>query len=107
MDDQLLALLDYQGVLGAVGATRDGLVIGAAGLSGDDAEVVGAAGSTLWSSIEEAGEESGMMEVDGAAIHLVPGSDIAVVVLAESEVPHDALVPIMKEALEALTGVFS
>jgi hypothetical protein len=47
-----------------------------------------------------------MMDVDGAAIHLVRGSDIAVVVLTEPEVPHDALLPIMREALEAFTGVF-
>jgi predicted regulator of Ras-like GTPase activity (Roadblock/LC7/MglB family) len=107
MDDQLLALLEYDGVLTALAATPDGLVVGAAGLKGDDAEIVAAAGSTLLTSVYEAGASSGSLDVGSASVHLLRNHEVSLVVLAEAFAPHEALVPLMRETLDAVTSVFA
>lgn len=106
MDDQLLSLLDYEGVLSALATTPDGLVVAAAGLNGDDAEVVGAAGTTLLNTVEHADEKGGSLDVGSAAVHLVRGQDISLVVLTESLVVHERLMPIMEEVLDTVTEAF-
>ena len=107
MDEELMKLLDYRGVLSALATTSDGLVVAAAGLSSDDAEIVGAAGASLWSSVSELGQESGSFELNEAALHLRQGTELSVVVLTELDVSHDALNPVLTETVESLAAVFN
>lgn len=107
MDDQLLALLDYDGVLSALAATPDGLVVAAAGLRSDDAEIVGAAGSMLFSSADDAGRMSGTADIGSASIHLFRGAELSLVVLTEVSTPHDALGEVVGEALESASRMFA
>ena len=106
MDDQLISLLDYEGVLTALATTPDGLVIAAAGLGGDDAEILGAAGATLFSGDGSGSEDHGMVEVGDGAVHLLRGEEFSLVVLTDSNVPHEALVGLMQESLESVAGAF-
>jgi predicted regulator of Ras-like GTPase activity (Roadblock/LC7/MglB family) len=107
MDDQLLSLLEYEGVLSALVTTPDGLVVAAAGIAGDDAEILGAAGSTLWTTVDEANEPDGSMDVGSASIHLVRGGELSIVVLTEPSVAHEALTPLMVESLDAIAGAIA
>ncbi|MEX2426151.1 MAG: roadblock/LC7 domain-containing protein [Thermomicrobiaceae bacterium] len=107
MDDQLLGLLEYEGVLCALVTTPDGLIVAAAGIEGDDAEVIGAAGSTLWSTVDAANEPSGSLDVGSASIHLLRGGELSLVVLSDPSVPHESIIPLMAGALDNVSGVFS
>jgi predicted regulator of Ras-like GTPase activity (Roadblock/LC7/MglB family) len=106
MDEQLVSLLDYEGVLSALATTPDGLVVGAAGLAGDDAEIVGAAGTTLLNTVEHAEEVSGSLDVGSAAVHLLRGNDVSLVLLTEAGVPHEELVPVMVVVLDLVVEAF-
>lgn len=104
MDDELIGLLEYDGVLGAVATSPDGLVVGAAGLTGDDAEILGAAGSLLFGPANGSGAD--MLNVGSGAVHVVRDDEVYLVVLAESSVPHDAVETVMIEALGSLAEAF-
>jgi predicted regulator of Ras-like GTPase activity (Roadblock/LC7/MglB family) len=106
MDNDMLSLLEFEGVLSAHATTSDGLVIAGAGLSGDDAEVVGAAGSSIAGSLVDAGESSTVVQVGSGALHVVANRDLCVVVLSEPTVNHFALLPHVEERLESVTLVF-
>ncbi len=107
MDDQLVSLLEYDGVLSALATTRDGLVVAASGLSGDDAEIVGAAGSMLFGSLAESPGESSAVSVGSSALHLMRDTELSLVVLTEAEVRHDLLAPLMEETLSGVTKWFA
>jgi predicted regulator of Ras-like GTPase activity (Roadblock/LC7/MglB family) len=99
MDEQLLALLEYRDVFGALVTTNDGLPVAAAGIQGEDTEVIAAAGTTLLRGLGREGERSLAVEIDGGQVHLLRGEDITLVVLTEPGVPHEALVEPMGEVL--------
>jgi predicted regulator of Ras-like GTPase activity (Roadblock/LC7/MglB family) len=104
MDQHLESLLNYEGVLGALATTRDGLVIAAVGLSGEDADIVAAAGSALLGTMDDEDSASGSMEIAGAAVHLVPGTEMSLVLLTEANVPREAVEEIMDETLSNVTA---
>jgi predicted regulator of Ras-like GTPase activity (Roadblock/LC7/MglB family) len=106
MDDQLISLLEYRGVLTALATTPDGLVIAAAGLGSDDAEVVGAAGATLFSSENNGDSTHGVIELDQGSMHVLRSEELSLVLLTEPDVPHEALVELMEESLSAVSGAF-
>jgi predicted regulator of Ras-like GTPase activity (Roadblock/LC7/MglB family) len=107
MDDQLLGMLEYRGVLSALATTPDGLVIAAAGLTGDDAEILGAAGAMMFNSIADKDVDGGSVEVGSGAVHLMADSDIWLVVLTEVDVPHNLLVDMMRDSLENVSEVLA
>ncbi len=104
MDDELLGLLEYDGVLSAVATSPDGLVVGTAGVTGDDAEILGAAGSLLFGPANKNGPD--VLNVGSGTVHVVRDDDVFLVVLSEATVPHEALEPVMLESLESLGSVF-
>ncbi len=101
MEEQLLELLNYQDVLGAVASTKDGLVVASVGLESLDAETVAAAGSALASG---AGEEDPALaiDLDGGSLFLTRGDELMLVVLAEASVAQDPLANVMLESVSAL-----
>lgn len=99
MEDALLELLDYRDVLGAVASTTDGLVIAAAGMGDEDAEVVAAAGSALAKALSGAQEHDGDVSVRSGEIHVVVDRDLMLVTLTEPGTPGDRLRPVMHGAL--------
>lgn len=99
MDEQLVSLLDYEGVLGVLATTSDGLVIAAAGLSGEDADVVAAAGTSLLASRDADDERGSSAEIAGGAIHLFAGTEISLVLLTEAGIPREAVVELMEDSL--------
>lgn len=107
MDEQLRDLLDYDGVLTAVASSEDGLVVGTAGLSGDDAEIVAAGGTTLLAELRERGEQSGYLDVAGGRLHVIRGAEISLLLLTEPTIHHEAIAGLMQESLEQVAGVLS
>ncbi len=105
MDDELLGLLEYDGILSAVATTPDGLVVAAAGLSGDDAEILGAAGSMLFDPSN--GNGTDVLDVATGTLHVSRGDEVSIVVLSEASVPHVALEPLLESALGEFGGVFA
>jgi predicted regulator of Ras-like GTPase activity (Roadblock/LC7/MglB family) len=106
MDDALIALLDYKGVLTALATTPDGLVIAAAGLGGDDAEILGAAGATLISDQQFEESRYGSIDVEDGTIHVLRGDELSLVVLSEQQVPNDPLSAVMQTSFESVESAF-
>lgn len=101
MEQQLLSLMDYQDVLGAVASTHDGLVVASAGLESIDAESVAAAGSAL--AGEAGGDDPALaIDLDGGSLFLTRSEELMLVVLAESTVPQEPLADVMIESVAAL-----
>lgn len=101
-----MSLLEYNGVLTALATTPDGLVIAAAGLSSDDAEVVGAAGATLFSVADSGNASHGVVDVGEGAMHVLRGEELSLVVLTEPDVPHDVLYELMEHSLSSVSSAF-
>jgi predicted regulator of Ras-like GTPase activity (Roadblock/LC7/MglB family) len=101
MEQQLLALLNYADVLGAVASTQDGLVVASAGLNDLDAETVAAAGSAL---VNGAGgsDPALAIDLDGGSLFLTRGEELMLVVLAEASVAQDPLANVMIESVAML-----
>jgi predicted regulator of Ras-like GTPase activity (Roadblock/LC7/MglB family) len=107
MDEHLLSLLNYEGILGAVATTRDGLVIAAAGLRGEDADVIAAAGSALMNT-PDAGDGGGAsIEVAGAAVHLLASNEVSLVLLTENDVARDDVIDMMDESLSSVAAALA
>ena len=90
VDDVLFGLLRYEEVLGAVALSREGLVIGSAGVSRDDADRVGALGASLVGAAERTARRLGAgvasdicLTTPDGMLHLHHGGDFAVVLLTE------------------------
>lgn len=107
MDEQLVSLLNYEGVLGVLATTSDGLVIAAAGLSGEDADVVAAAGTSLLGAQDPDDEQGSSAEIAGGAIHLFAGPEISLVLLTETDIPREAVVELMDESLNEITAALA
>jgi len=90
IDQVLFKTLRYDEVLGAVAISREGLVVGRAGIGTDDAEVVGALGASLVGAAERTARRLGagmahdvnLNTADGM-IHVQSGGDFAVVLFTE------------------------
>ena len=94
--DQILAeLLRYEEVLGAVALSREGLVVGSAVVSRQDAELIGALGASIVGAAERTARRLGAGVADGITINTADGmihvrraGDVAVMLFTE---PCDAL----------------
>jgi len=102
--DKILAdLLRYEEVLGAVALSREGLVVGSAVVSRQDAELVGALGASLVGAAERTARRLGAGVAEGMTIVTADGmiylrhaGDVAVMLFME---PCDAIA--VGEACEA------
>jgi hypothetical protein len=97
MTDQLMTLLEYRVVLGALITTNDGLVVAHAGLSSEDADLIAAS-----SSVQPDGEPYSCDSTRGGTVHVLRGQDIRLVVLSEPSTPVESLMPLMHEQLAEL-----
>lgn len=104
MEEQLRRLIDYQGVLSAAATTADGLLVATAGLEGEDAELLAAAGSTMAKLLEHTEERAGSLAVGDGAIVLVMGDELMMVALTEETVQAEPLQAVMAEALVELAA---
>lgn len=104
MEDLLLELLRYRGVLSIVATTGDGLVVATAGLDGADGEAVAAAGSSLATQLREQRAEQGEVATPPGTLHLVMGDDLMLAALCETGVAGEPLREAMREALERLSA---
>ncbi len=101
MEEQLLSLLNYQDILGAVASTHDGLVVASSGLEMLDAEMVAAAASALVSGA--GGDDPALaIDLDGGSLFLTRGEELMLVVLAEGSVAQDPLANVMLESVAAI-----
>lgn len=101
MQEQLISLLEYRDVLTAVVSTHDGLVVSTAGLTGEAADIVAAAGAAL---IDARADDSGsmMIDVEGGRLHVSQGPELMLVVLTGTEISSDQIEPVLGELLEQI-----
>jgi hypothetical protein len=97
MDDQLLRLLEYRVVLGALVTTLDGLVVALAGVGPEDAEVLAAAAST-----QSDDEPRSSQVTRGGVLHVLRGIDMRLLILTEPAVPETEIDVLMYETLALL-----
>jgi hypothetical protein len=88
-NSQLLQLLEYRVVLGAVVTTLDGLVVAQAGLTADDAEVLAATLSVgAWHSTSQRG-----------AIHARVGAEMRLIVVTDRDAPPAEISELLTDRL--------
>jgi hypothetical protein len=97
MYDQLLRLLEYRVVLGALVTTLDGLVVASAGLGPDDAEMLAAAGS-----MQSNDQMRSSSVTRGGVLHVLRGADMRLLVLTEPAAPAVEVDVLMRHALALL-----
>ena len=90
IDDVLFGLLRYREVLGAVTISCEGLVVGSAGISPQDAEVVGALGAALVGATDRSARRLGAGPVqefslgtENGMVHLRNGGEFAILLFTE------------------------
>lgn len=94
MRDQLMQMLEYRVVLGALVTTMDGLVITHAGLSPEDAEVLAAASSSQPDDNQYSSDKT-----RGGTLHVLRGNDMRLILLTDSEAPQSAVTGLMSQYL--------
>lgn len=100
LEDLLESIVARPGVVGAVVATLDGLVMGSVAMVDEDAEAVGAVASLLARSLRRSGELSGELAVAGGRVCVATGEMLVVAALVEEEIGSDE-VTVMLEPLVA------
>jgi predicted regulator of Ras-like GTPase activity (Roadblock/LC7/MglB family) len=102
MREQLMDLLEYRVVLGALVTTMDGLVITHAGLSPEDAEVLAAASSSQPDDHPYSSDRTG-----GGILHVLRGNDVRLILLTDSDAPQAAVTGLMSQHLGSLEDSLS
>ena len=102
MNDDLVDLLDYQDVLAAVVATPDGLLVLSAGLDGEDADIVAAAGSVVAGALTTPERPFASVDTEGGRLHVAAGDMVLLMVLAEETAPSEAVETALQERLATL-----
>jgi predicted regulator of Ras-like GTPase activity (Roadblock/LC7/MglB family) len=92
--DQLMQMLEYRVVIGALVTTMDGLVITHAGLSPEDAEMLAAASSSQPDDNQYSSDKTG-----GGTLHVLRGNDMRLIVLTDSDAPRAAVTGLMTQHL--------
>lgn len=96
MEHQLLELLEYRRILGALTTSLDGLLVAAVAVDTADAELIAAStASYLDQPYHVAASEYG-------AIHVARGSEMRLIVLAESGTGESELRELMERHLAAI-----
>jgi len=90
IDTILSETMQYAEVLGAVAVSREGLVVGSAGMAQGDADLVGAIGASLIGAAERTARRLGAgvaddisLHTSDGAIHVRSGGDFAVLLFTE------------------------
>lgn len=100
LEDLLGSIVARPGVVGAVVATLDGLVMGSVAMVDEDADAVGAVASLLARSLRSSGESSGVLAVAGGRVCVATGEMLVVAALVEDETDSHE-VAVMLEPLVA------
>ena len=113
IDDVLFEALRYEEVLGIVAVSREGLVVGSAGVARSDAELVGALGASLVGAADRTARRLGAGRASDLSVttadgmfHVRSGDEFAVLLFTE---PCDAgaACRVCGEAAEKLTAVLA
>jgi predicted regulator of Ras-like GTPase activity (Roadblock/LC7/MglB family) len=99
MDEHLLRLLEFEGVLMVLVTTNDGLVVGTAGLTGDDADII-AAGGTSIAMADGSDIGTASVSVDGGMLHVVRGEELSLILVSDEDVPFTAVEEPMRETFQ-------
>jgi predicted regulator of Ras-like GTPase activity (Roadblock/LC7/MglB family) len=99
LQDLLETLVLRCGVVGALVATTDGLVMASVAMEGSDADTVGAVASLVAQALRRAGERSGTLRVSGGGVCVALGEMLVVAALVEDGIDGrevaEALVPLV------------
>lgn len=89
-NEQLLDLLEYRVVFGALVTTLDGLVVAQAGLSDEDAEFLAASAVAVAPALELS---------ERGAVHARQGAEMRLIVVTERDAPQSELTDLLDERL--------
>lgn len=92
--DQLMQMLEYRVVIGALVTTMDGLVVTHAGLSPEDAEMLAAASSSQPDDNQYSSDTTG-----GGTLHVLRGNDMRLILLTDSDASQSAVTGLMSQHL--------
>lgn len=92
--DNLMKMLEYRVVLGALVTTMDGLLVTHAGLSPDDAEMLAAASSSQPDDHPYSSDQT-----SGGTLHVLRGDDMRLILLTDSDASPSAVTGLMSQHL--------
>lgn len=100
MENQLLELLEYRGVLGALTTSLDGLLVASAAIATDDAELIAA--STA--SHEDRGDIANYWTTgsEHGALHVARGHEMRLIILSEPGIDQDSIRELMTSQLQSI-----
>ncbi|MCM8749472.1 roadblock/LC7 domain-containing protein [Thermomicrobiaceae bacterium CFH 74404] len=104
LEELLEGVVARPGVVGAVVATLDGLVMGSLAMVDEDADAVGAVASLLARSLRSSGESSGMLAVSGGRVCVAAGEMLVVAALVEDEVDGQEVTAMLEPLVVEMEG---
>ena len=107
MENQLLELLEYRSVLGALTTSLDGLLVASVAVATEDAELIAAStakhedqgdigDSNYWTTSSEHG-----------ALHVTRGREMRLIVLSEPGIDQDSIRELMTGQLQSIEDAIS
>lgn len=95
MEHQLLELLEYRNVLGALTTSLDGLLVASVAVDAADAELIAASAAGYTDEYRVTASEYG-------ALHVARGRELRLIVLTEPGTPADGLRAVLTAQLAAI-----
>ncbi|MBA2452595.1 MAG: hypothetical protein H0V47_05455 [Chloroflexia bacterium] len=105
MENQLLELLEYRGVLGVLTTSLDGLLVASVAVATEDAELIAASTANredqsdianYWTTSSETG-----------ALHVARGREMRLIVLSEPGIDQDSIRELMTGQLQSIEDAIS
>jgi hypothetical protein len=105
VENQLLELLEYRGVLGVLTTSLDGLLVASVAVATEDAELIAASTANredqsdianYWTTSSETG-----------ALHVARGREMRLIVLSEPGIDQDSIRELMTGQLQSIEDAIS
>ncbi|CAN5365858.1 hypothetical protein BH23CHL1_BH23CHL1_23640 [soil metagenome] len=105
MENQLLELLEYRGVLGVLTTSLDGLLVASVAVATEDAELIAA--STANREDQSAIANYWMTSSENGALHVARGREMRLIVLSEPGIDQDSIRELMTGQLQSIEDAIS
>lgn len=107
MENQLLELLEYRGVLGALTTSLDGLLVASVAVVTDDAELIAASTTSHEDEGDTANLNYWTTSSEHGALHVARGREMRLIVLSEPGIDQDSIRELMTGQLQSIEDAIS
>jgi hypothetical protein len=105
VENQLLELLEYRGVLGVLTTSLDGLLVASVAVATEDAELIAASTANREDQSDIA--NYWMTSSENGALHVARGREMRLIVLSEPGIDQDSIRELMTGQLQSIEDAIS